>query len=205
MVIIIIDVDLFGVHHHIISPILSCPRVHIGNALGAEAMTALVPALKLLTGLQTLILYSTLSVNSCLTHKWPGVWVVVMGIVWRCACGWVYALVGVVLILLVIIIIDVDLFGVHHHIISAITHPSPRAHRQRAGGGGYDSARACAQVADRIADTRCRRYVVRQLVSHAQAPVSVCGGYRYCLEMSMRLGVYCVGWCGVNIVGHHHH
>ena len=59
IIIIIVGIDLFWLHHHVTSPILTRPRVHTDNGLGAEGATALVPALKLLTGLQTLNLAGT--------------------------------------------------------------------------------------------------------------------------------------------------
>ena len=60
IIIIIVVIDLFWLHHHIASPILTRPRVHTDSNLRAEGMTALVPALKLLTGLRLLGLGSTL-------------------------------------------------------------------------------------------------------------------------------------------------
>jgi len=60
VIIIIVVIDLFWLHHHIASPILTRPRVHTANYLEAEGAIALVPALKLLTGLQTLNLGGTL-------------------------------------------------------------------------------------------------------------------------------------------------
>ena len=73
LVSIIIVIDLFWLHHHIASPILTRPRVHTDNELKEEGATALVPALKLLTGLQTLSLGCTLPPpNSLMAHKAPG-------------------------------------------------------------------------------------------------------------------------------------
>ena len=54
IIIIIVVIDLFWLHHHIASPILTRPRVHTENNMGVDGVTALVPALKLMTGLQGL-------------------------------------------------------------------------------------------------------------------------------------------------------
>ena len=61
VIIIIVVFDLFWLHHHIPSPIPTRPRVHTDNGLRAEGATALVPALKLMTGLRTLNFGGTLS------------------------------------------------------------------------------------------------------------------------------------------------
>jgi len=60
LVIIIVVIDVFWLYHHIASPILTRPRVHTDNDLEAEGATALVPALKLMPGLQGLSLRGTL-------------------------------------------------------------------------------------------------------------------------------------------------
>ena len=60
VVIFVVIIGLSSSHHHIASPIITRPRVHTDNNIGPEGARALLPALQAMTGLQILLLDSTL-------------------------------------------------------------------------------------------------------------------------------------------------